>query len=311
MTSNQYHLSVFLALPRAAATAGEDETFLRTIEALLDAHGLHFAERGKSTASAAGLVECQSYTLHGAPADETQLRQELLSLAHYEQVDIVLQTEADFYQKRKLACFDMDSTLIKAEVIDELAKTAGIGDQVSAITERAMRGELDFKQSFRARMSLLEGLSETVLEGIAEQLQLMDGARELFAGLRARGIKTAILSGGFNYFAREVQQQLGIDYIHANELQIFDGALTGQAVEPIVDAERKLFLLTSIAEEHGLQLAETIACGDGANDLKMIGAAGLGIAFRAKPIVQAAAPIALSISGLDSILHLLGGQQDQ
>jgi len=202
--------------------------------------------------------------------------------------------------------FDMDSTLIEAEVIDELAKAASVGEQVSEITERAMRGELDFRASFKERLALLKGLPESVLAEVGASLRLTEGAELLFAELKRLGYKTAILSGGFSYFARQLQEKLGIDYVFANELEIVDGRLTGVAVEPIVDAQRKADLLRELAQKEGLRLEQTIAVGDGANDLPMLGLAGLGVAFRAKPLVKQSAKQAISTLGLDGILYLLG-----
>ncbi|MNE55615.1 Phosphoserine phosphatase [compost metagenome] len=191
-------------------------------------------------------------------------------------------------------------------MIDELAKAAGVGEQVSEITERAMRGELDFAASFRERLALLKGLPESVLSDIGASLRLTEGAETLFSELHRLGYKTAILSGGFSYFARQLQAKLGIDYVFANELQIVDGLVTGVAVEPIVDAQRKADLLRELAEQQGLRLEQTIAVGDGANDLPMLAIAGLGVAFRAKPLVKQSAKQAISTLGLDGILYLLG-----
>lgn len=249
---------------------------------------------------------CIEFSVRGEPADVDALRAEFLSVAQELNVDIAFQRDTVFRRNRRLAVFDMDSTLIEAEVIDELAKAAGVGDQVAAITERAMQGELDFKASFRERLALLEGLSEDVLQDIADSLRLTEGAEVLFAELRRLGYKTAILSGGFTYFARQLQQKLDIDYVYANELEIVDGKLTGRAVEPIVDAQRKADLLRQLAGENGLRLEQTIAVGDGANDLPMLGLAGLGVAFRAKPMVKKSARQAISTLGLDGILYLLG-----
>jgi phosphoserine phosphatase len=200
----------------------------------------------------------------------------------------------------------MDSTLIEAEVIDELAKAAGVGDQVVEITERAMRGELDFRASFTERLALLKGLPESALIEVGASLRLTEGAELLFSELKRLGYKTAILSGGFSYFAKQLQARLGIDYVFANELEIVDGKLTGVAIEPIVDAQRKADLLRQLAEKEGLRLEQTIAVGDGANDLPMLGLAGLGVAFRAKPLVKQSAKQAISTLGLDGILYLLG-----
>jgi phosphoserine phosphatase len=249
---------------------------------------------------------CIEFSVRGEPEDAAALRMEFLGVAQELNVDIAFQRDSLFRRNRRLAVFDMDSTLIQAEVIDELAKAAGVGEKVAAITERAMLGELDFRASFKERLALLEGLSESVLEEIGASLRLTEGAETLFAELKRLGYKTAILSGGFSYFARQLQQKLGIDYVYANELQIVDGKLTGVAIEPIVDAQRKADLLQQLAEKEGLRLEQTIAVGDGANDLPMLGKAGLGVAFRAKPLVKQSAKQAISTLGLDGILYLLG-----
>lgn len=200
----------------------------------------------------------------------------------------------------------MDSTLIEAEVIDELAKAAGVGDKVAAVTEAAMRGELDFKQSFEKRMNQLAGLDEAVLEEIAAKLKLTEGAEHLIATLHQLGYKTAILSGGFSYFGRYLQQKLGIDYVFANTLDIRDGKVTGRVVDEVIDGQRKAELLRELAAKENISLEQVIAVGDGANDLPMLSIAGLGIAFRAKPVVQASAKQSISTLGLDAILYLMG-----
>ena len=200
----------------------------------------------------------------------------------------------------------MDSTLIQAEVINELAARAGVGEEVTAITEAAMRGELDFSQSLQRRVALLAGLPESVLVDVADNLPLTEGAEKVTSTLKRLGYKIGILSGGFDYFGERLQAQLGFDYVYANRLEIVDGALTGRVLGTIVDAQRKADLLREIAAKEGLTLAQTIAVGDGANDLPMLSIAGLGIAFHAKPIVRRQAASAISDVGLDGLLYLIG-----
>ncbi|AFY17642.1 phosphoserine phosphatase SerB [Pseudomonas sp. GM33] len=249
---------------------------------------------------------CIEFSVRGEAADPQALRAEFLSVAQELNVDIAFQEDSLFRRNRRLAVFDMDSTLIEAEVIDELAKAAGVGDKVSEITERAMAGELDFRASFKERLALLKGLDVGVLDSIGASLRLTEGAETLFAELKRLGYKTAILSGGFTYFAKQLQAKLGIDYVFANELEVVDGKVTGVAVEPIVDAQRKADLLKELAHKEGLRLEQTIAVGDGANDLPMLAIAGLGVAFRAKPLVKQSAKQAISTLGLDGVLYLLG-----
>ncbi|KTB72823.1 phosphoserine phosphatase [Pseudomonas viridiflava ICMP 13104] len=249
---------------------------------------------------------CIEFTVRGEPADPKAMQAEFLAVAQDLNVDIAFQQDSLFRRNRRLAVFDMDSTLIEAEVIDELAKAAGVGEQVSEITERAMRGELDFSASFKERLALLKGLDVSVLDEIGASLRLTEGAETLFAELKRLGYKTAILSGGFTYFAKQLQAKLGIDYVFANELEVVDGKVTGVAVEPIVNAQRKADLLRELAHKEGLSLEQTIAVGDGANDLPMLAIAGLGVAFRAKPLVKQSAKQAISTLGLDGVLYLLG-----
>lgn len=246
------------------------------------------------------------FQVRGEPADAAAMRLAFLALAQDLGMDVSFQKDDRFRRNRRLVCFDMDSTLIQAEVIDELAREAGVGEQVVAITESAMRGEIDFNESFRRRVALLKGLSESRLDSIVERIALTEGAEELIRALKGMGLKTAILSGGFTFFGRRLQQRLGIDYLHANELVIKNGIVTGEVREPIVNGQRKADLLKQIAEQEGIRLEQVIAVGDGANDLPMIGLAGLGIAFQAKPLVRKSASHAISNLGLDGILYLLG-----
>lgn len=249
---------------------------------------------------------CVEFSVRGEPRDIQGMRAEFLRLANEQNVDVAFQKDNAYRRNRRVVCFDMDSTLIEHEVIDELAKAAGVGEQVAAITERAMNGELDFTESFKARVALLKGLDESVLSGIAADLKLTEGAEQLIRTLKALGYKTAILSGGFTYFGEYLQRKLGIDYVHANELEIRDGKVTGNVIGRVVDGQRKAELLREIAQKEGVNLEQVIAVGDGANDLPMLGIAGLGIAFRAKPLVKQNAKQAISTLGLDGILYLLG-----
>ncbi|MEF2231739.1 MAG: phosphoserine phosphatase SerB [Pseudodesulfovibrio sp.] len=249
---------------------------------------------------------CVEFTVRGTPSDIAAIRSKFLDISAELEADIAFQEDNIFRRNRRLVAFDMDSTLIQAEVIDELAKEAGVGDRVSAITEAAMRGELDFKQSLRRRLALLEGLDESVLRSVAERLPLTEGAQRLISTLKHVGYTIAILSGGFTYFGNILKERLGIDYVYANELEIVDGKLTGKALGEIVDAERKAELLQKIADKENISLQQVIAVGDGANDLPMLNLAGLGIAFHAKPKVKQGARQSISTLGLDSILYLIG-----
>ncbi|MFL0800378.1 MAG: phosphoserine phosphatase SerB [Agarilytica sp.] len=249
---------------------------------------------------------CVEFSARGHAEAASKLRGELAELASSFDVDIAFQEDNMYRRTRRLVCFDMDSTLIETEVIDELAIAAGVGDQVVAITHAAMSGEIDFDESFRQRVALLKGLDEEVLVGIAEKLPLTEGAETLFRTLKKLGYKTAILSGGFQYFGRYLQQKLGVDYVYSNELDIEDGKVTGRVTGRIVNGERKAELLKELAERENISLEQVVAVGDGANDLPMLSVAGLGIAFRAKPLVKAEAKQSISNLGLDAILYLMG-----
>jgi phosphoserine phosphatase len=249
---------------------------------------------------------CIELTARGEPLDADAMKERFLEIAQALDVDIAFQRDNVFRRYRRLVAFDMDSTLIQQEVIDELARHAGVGEEVAAITEAAMRGELDFRDSLRRRVGLLAGLPVEVLERVAAGLVITEGAERLLSTLKAFGFRTAILSGGFDYFGERLQRQLGVDHVHANRLEIRDGRLTGGLVGPVVDGQRKADLLRQLASEAGLSLEQTVAVGDGANDLPMLRSAGLGIAFRAKPLVKRSASQSLSTIGLDGVLYLIG-----
>ena len=249
---------------------------------------------------------CVEFRASGSPTSETELRAALMVIAQEETIDIAFQRESIYRRNRRLFAFDMDSTLIQGEVIDELAKLAGVGDQVVRITESAMRGEIDFKESFTRRVGLLKGLPEARVQELLGAIPMVEGAEHLIATLKLLGYKTAILSGGFTFFAKHLQARLGIDYIHANELDIADGFVTGHVTTEIVDGAKKAEYLREIARQENISLEQVVAVGDGANDLPMLGIAGMGIAFRAKPLVRQSASHAVSFLGLDSLLYLIG-----
>ncbi|EIY25338.1 phosphoserine phosphatase SerB [Bacteroides cellulosilyticus CL02T12C19] len=249
---------------------------------------------------------CIEFSVRGTPKDRIAMQEHLMKLASELEMDFSFQLDNMYRRMRRLICFDMDSTLIETEVIDELAIRAGVGDEVKAITERAMRGEIDFTESFRERVALLKGLDESVMQDIAEHLPITEGVDRLMYVLKKYGYKIAILSGGFTYFGQYLQQKYGIDYVYANELEIVDGKLTGRYLGDVVDGKRKSELLRLIAQVEKVDIAQTIAVGDGANDLPMLGVAGLGIAFHAKPKVVANAKQSINTIGLDGVLYFLG-----
>ena len=246
-------------------------------------------------------------SLRGNPLDREKLQKTFMQIANDFQMDISFQQDSMFRRMRRLICFDMDSTLIKTEVIDELAVANGVGDQVKAITESAMRGEIDFTESFERRVALLKGLDVSVMRGIAERLPLMDGLERTMRILKKVGFKIAILSGGFTFFGKFLQDRFGIDYVYANELEIgTDGKLTGRHLGDVVDGKKKAELLKLIAQVEKVDIRQTVAVGDGANDLPMLSTAGLGIAFHAKPKVKESARQSITTMGLDGILYFLG-----
>lgn len=250
---------------------------------------------------------CIEFSLRGTPKNRSLMQSKLMHLASEQEIDFSFQRDDMYRRMRRLICFDMDSTLIQTECIDELAMRAGVGDKVKAITERAMRGEIDFKESFTQRVSLLKGLDISVMKDIAEHLPITEGANRLMSVLKRCGYKIAILSGGFTYFGEQLRRRYGIDYVYANELEIDEnGKLTGRYIGEIVDGKRKAELLKLIAQVEQVNLAQTIAVGDGANDLPMISEAGLGIAFHAKPRVKATAQQSINNIGLDGVLYFLG-----
>ena len=246
------------------------------------------------------------FSVRGTPRDKEQMKADFMKLSAEQEMDISFQEESMYRRMRRLICFDMDSTLIETEVIDELAIRAGVGDQVKAITEAAMRGEIDFCESFRQRCALLKGLDVSVMQEIAENLPITEGVDRLMRILKKVGFKIAILSGGFTYFGNYLKQKYNIDYVYANELEVENGKLTGRHGGDSVDGKRKAELLRLIAQVENVDIRQTVAVGDGANDLPMISIAGLGIAFHAKPKVKATAKQSISTIGLDGILYFLG-----
>jgi phosphoserine phosphatase len=307
----------------AATTTHENHPFLLTIlgpaitapqqaliRTILAAHGLEISHSEQLTASLEPTEEpfnaAMAWHLAGQPVEENTLRADLLAAATDLSLDIALQHNTTHRTTRHLFVFDMDSTLIQGEVIDELAKLAGVGEAVSRITEAAMRGELNFDQSFTRRVGLLKGLPAEKALALREKIPLSPGAERLFRTLKARGYRTAILSGGFTFFAQSLQAKLGIDEFHANELEIVDGKVTGRVVPPIMNGARKAQMLAEIAARENIPLEEAVAVGDGANDLPMMELAGMGIAYRAKPVVRQKADHAISNLGLDGLLYLIG-----
>ncbi len=249
---------------------------------------------------------CVELSVRGTPINKEEMQSNFINLSTTLGMDISFQEDGMYRRMRRLICFDMDSTLIETEVIDELAERAGVGKQVKEITEAAMRGEIDFSESFKRRVGLLKGLDASVMQEIAENLPITEGVDRLMRVLKTIGFKIAILSGGFTYFGNFLKQKYGIDYVYANELEIQDGKLTGNYLGDIVDGKRKAELLRLIAQVENVNINQTIAVGDGANDLPMLSIAGLGIAFHAKPKVKENAQQSISTIGIDGVLYFLG-----
>jgi phosphoserine phosphatase len=287
-------------LSRVAEVVGQHGFNIDHITRLSGRPSLQKSSTNKNT------VACVQLSLSGDVKDVTRMHAEFLHISQEMDLDVAVQEDNLYRRSRRLVCFDMDSTLIQAEVIDELAKNAGVGQQVAEITEAAMRGEIDFKESFLRRMKLLKGMDESILQEIATNLPITDGAERLIRYLKHFGYKVAILSGGFTYFANYLKKKFDIDYVYANELDFEKGKLTGDVKGEIIDGEMKAVLLRRLAEKEGISLEQVIAVGDGANDLPMLAIAGLGIAFHAKPLVKQQAQHSIATLGLDAILYLLG-----
>lgn len=300
------HQHFIVTLLGRAITATQLAHVSRTIAS----HGMNIDRIDRLSAElspqAPGANACVELAVSGEGAREANMRAEFLGVAQELSIDIAFQRESIFRRNRRLFAFDMDSTLIQGEIIDELAKMAGVGEQVARITEAAMRGELNFDESFTRRVGLLEGLPADRVYALLDSIPLADGAERLIRTLKLLGYKTAILSGGFTFFARWLQERLGIDYVHANELEIIDGKVTGRVVPPIVNGNRKAALLTEIAECEGFSLEQVVAVGDGANDIPMLNLAGMGIAYRAKALVRRSVDQAISSLDLDGLLYLIG-----
>jgi len=249
---------------------------------------------------------CIKLTVSGSPRDPEQLRRQLFEISEKTGIDISFSVDNIYRHARKLIVFDMDSTLIQCEVIDELAKHAGVGEEVARITESAMKGDMDFKESFTRRLALLKGLDQGVLDEVAQTIELTEGAERVMGVLKQLGFKIGIISGGFDYFGKILQARLGLDYVFTNTLDIKDGKITGQVSGEIIDGPRKAEILKTIAVVENIGLQQTIAVGDGSNDLPMLGIAGLGIAFHAKPLVRQKAKQSITSVGLDGLLYLMG-----
>jgi len=283
---------------------------LARVGSVIAAHGMNIDRIDRLSGGLSPITDrgnaCVEMAVSGDASRELAMRADFLAIAQALSIDIAFQRESIFRRNRRLFAFDMDSTLIQGEVIDELAKMAGVGEQVVRVTEAAMRGEIGFDESFTRRVALLKGLRADRVYTLLDAIPLAEGAERLIRTLRLLGYKTAIRSGGFTFFARALQQRLGIDTVHANELEIVKGAVTGRVIPPIINGARKAELLAALAESEGISLEQVVAVGDGANDIPMLNLAGMGIAYRAKPLVRQSANQSISALGLDGLLYLLG-----
>lgn len=287
-----------------AIARGMSAREIHLVSSALSAHGANIDALTRLSEGEIGSVEIHVSLAPGGNSEP--LKRELLALAMRERFDVALQRERLYRRSKRLVVMDMDSTLIKIEVIDELARAHGVVDRVSAITERAMQGEMDFDESLRQRVALLAGLDCAVLERLSAELPLTEGAEKLVKMLKRLGYRTAVISGGFSVAAEALKARLGIDYAYSNVLEVENGKLTGRVTGAIVNGERKAELLETLAKKENILLDQVIAVGDGANDLLMLQRAGLGIAFRAKQKLREAADTSISAAGLDAILFLLG-----
>ena len=285
---------------------------LHAVSTLTHRHGLNIEHVRRLSGpvrldqAADSVKVCMEMRVGGVLEDASVLQADLMTAAGQLHFDFSVHEDNVFRRNRRLVAFDMDSTLIDVEVMDELAARYGVGEQVAAITERAMRGEIDFKESFRERAGMLKGMPVSILHDVAESVRLNDGADKLLAALHHFGYRTAVISGGFQYVGEHLRERFDIDYVFANELEAVDGHLTGEVVGEIIDAQRKAEILRTLAEQEQIALQQTIAIGDGANDLPMLASAGLGVAYHAKPVVRESAGHAISNFGLDSVLYLMG-----
>jgi phosphoserine phosphatase len=301
--------SLFITVLGKSFAAGH----IAAITGLVQQHGLEIERINRLSGrkplqedAAGGHLNCFEFSVRGNGSDIGRMRADCLDISREHGIDIGLQEDTAFRRYRRLIAFDMDSTLIQAEIIDELAEQAGVRQEVEAITAAAMQGEMDFQESLTRRVALLRGLDSAQLERVAEAIPLTEGAERLIANLKVLGYKIAVLSGGFSFFGRRLQERLGIDYLYANELEIENGRLSGKISGQIVDGQKKAELLRSLAERERISLEQVVAVGDGANDLPMLNLAGLGVAFHAKPVVRQGAKQAISNVGLDAILYFLG-----